>query len=112
VKELNKISVKDFWQNYSMSTISFSKHQDLPLKLSLSVFFNIYFGKLTQHNFKILYESKILLECKNCIYCNNPRPDVCSTHIGIINGQINKLNQSQIDLVKIIHNNICTIQSK
>lgn len=110
MKNINIISVKDFWKKYSKDSILFSKHPDLPLKLNLTMFFDNYFGKLTQHDFITVNNNDILLECKNCVHVANIRPDICSAHIGIIIGQFENLFDTEIILENTISKNICTIK--
>ena len=110
MKEFNKISSKDFWEKYSADAIHFSQHPELPLTLNLSVFFDVYFGKLARHYFIIANKNEILLNCKSCVHISNIKPEVCSAHIGVINGQINELFQSKMDLISSIKENICTIR--
>lgn len=111
MKNLNKISVKDFWTKYSKDSIHFSKHPDLPLKLNIKIFFDAYFGKLTHHDFVNVTNNEVLLKCKNCVHITNPKHDVCSAHIGIIKGQIENLFDCNIDLLNSINENICTIKN-
>jgi len=108
---VNKIIVKDFWAKYSRDAIYFSKDSILPIKLNLSMFFDAYFGRLTDHDFVTISRNAVLLECRNCIHISKPRLDVCSAHIGIIEGQIELLLSSCVDLKNSINENLCTIRN-
>jgi hypothetical protein len=104
---MNKISAIDFWAKYSKEAISFYKHPELPLKLNLGLFFNVYFGKLTHHKFLDIKSNHVELMCENCIYINQPSAQICDTHIGIIKGQFDKKENCQV--YNHIENNVCRI---
>ena len=110
MKNIKKISTNDFWSNYSKVELHFCKHPDLPLKLNLNIFFDVYFGLLTQHKFITCNASEVLLNCENCVHVNSPKLDVCIAHIGIIQGQIETVLTSSLVLTQSIEDRICTIR--
>jgi len=107
---MNKISVFDFWTRYSDGAICLKKHPELPLKLTLNLFFNNYFGRLCLHYFDIEDMNQINLTCKNCIHIyHSSLEHICDSHIGIIKGQVEKIALTKYSMKRIWNNNICKI---
>ena len=107
---MSKISVLDFWTKYSKGAIHFHKHPELPLKLNLNLFFNNYFGRLCTHHFETVDKTHTRLICKNCIHVNQiSRKPVCDSHIGIIQGQVEKITATNFHTSRTWNDNLCNI---
>lgn len=109
---MKKISVKDFWRRFSVSSVYFKQHDKLPYEVSFMSFLNLYFGQLTRHNPVECNQSNVRIECSECEYIDNIRNDVCDAHLGIIEGQLERLFLRQIELVKNTKEGICIMCSK
>jgi len=107
---MNQISVQDFWTLYSINQIEFKEYPDLSRKLSLNVFFDRIFGKLTRHKIVTMEKNQIQLQCLDCPYINNEITDVCDTHIGILRGQFNREYGYMYSCEKTFRNNICHLK--
>lgn len=111
MKRINKISIEDFWTLYSKESIQYMRNSELPQNLDFNVFFNGYFGNLTQHNFFSSDGKKILIQCKKCQHQLNPSQSICEAHTGIIRGQFERLFKKRIKLIHSLVKDICIIES-
>ena len=107
---MRKISVLDFWTNYSEGAIHFFMHPELSLRINLNMFFNSYFGRLCFHNFDFDENDHAKLICRNCIHINHILFEhICDSHIGIIKGQLEKISSTKYDTKRIWSDNNCNI---
>ncbi|MFC0878807.1 hypothetical protein ACE01N_19585 [Saccharicrinis sp. FJH2] len=112
MKKIKKISIEEFWTQYSKNALKLEYDKALPQKLGYSVFFNGYFGNLTNHKFISTDRNEIKIICKNCKYTLNPINSICEAHIGILKGQFEKIHGTAVNIEKLIMNNDCVLESK
>lgn len=112
MKKIKKISIEEFWTQYSKNALNLEYDKALPQKLGYSVFFNGYFGNLTNHKFISTDKNDIKIICKNCKYIVNPIDAVCEAHIGILKGQFEKIQGVSVDIEKLIIKDDCVLKAK
>lgn len=112
MKKNSKISIKEFWTQYSKNALNLEYDKALPQRLGYCVYFNGYFGNLTNHEFISTDKNEIKIICKNCKYSVNPNNSVCEAHIGILKGQFEKIQGVAVNIEKLIINDDCILKSK
>jgi len=109
---MEKIGIKEFWYNYSLTSIHYKQNRNLPQNLNLMAFLNLLFGKLTLHNPPEFNEKIIRVQCSKCSYALAQRKDICQAHLGIIEGLLQNIFLKRIELFNTCDKGTCTISSK
>ena len=106
---LNTISVLEFWRKYSLGQIVIQDNKDLPLRLNHGMAFDGLFGSLALHKIVSERSDEIQLECAKCKNMVEGRSDICESHLGIIQGQFERLNNRTYSCHKKFERDICHI---
>lgn len=107
---MTSIPIRDFWKYYSSNEMDFMPNSKIPNSLSFKIFLDSIFGMLTRHHISDLSTSNIQIKCTNCEYVSKKnRDDICETHIGIVEGQIESLFKDNYQCQKSIIGDNCIL---
>lgn len=103
------LSPASFWARFSRLQFDLRSPPELPERLGFAALFDQIQGRLTRHKIEQFTKQGCRIRCFGCRYADQEQNDVCETHFGILQGQLERRFSQAFDTKRRAESGVCEL---